>query len=231
MSDEYKQYMRDEWAHEKRGCQPLFEKLCLEGAQAGLSWATILAKREGYRKAFHNFDISRCAAMTQADVEKLLAAESATIVRHRGKIESIIHNANCVQALIAERAAAGEPAAHGQFDAFLWSFVGGAPVLNDWADAKAIPSESAVANELSRALKARGFKFVGPKICYSLMQSCGLVIDHPKDTAEWAAAKQRLEARKAKGGGDPPPRPTAGKAVKRRVVADAGEKKAPRRRK
>ena len=197
MSDEYKLYMKNEWAHEKRGDVPLFEKLSLEGAQAGLSWATILAKREGYRKAFHKFDIDKCAAMSAADIARLLDAESATIVRHRGKIEAVVHNAKCVQALIAEAEGRGTAAPHGHFDAFLWSFVGGVPQLNAWPDARSIPSESDTAHALSTALKARGFKFVGPKICYSLMQSCGLIIDHPKGTPEWEAARQRLAVRAA----------------------------------
>ena len=195
MSDEYKRYMRDEWAQEKRGDVPLFEKLCLEGAQAGLSWATILAKREGYRTAFHEFDISKCAAMTAKDVDRLLSAESATIVRHRGKVESVVHNAKCAQKLIAEMEAQGKVSEHGHLDSFLWSFVDGTPVLNEWADAKSIPSESPVADVMSKELKARGLKFVGPKICYSLMQSCGLIIDHPKGTPEWEASRQRLEGR------------------------------------
>ncbi len=201
MSDEYKRYMADEWAHEKRGDRPLFEKLSLEGAQAGLSWATILAKREGYRAAFHGFDIAKCASMTSKDVDALLSSSEATIVRHRGKIESVIENAKCVQALVAEAEASKAKAEHGHFDAFLWSHVDGTPRLNEWADAKAIPSESEAANELSKALKARGFKFVGPKICYSLMQSCGLVVDHPKGTPEWEAARARLEGRSTSGGG------------------------------
>ena len=201
MSDEYKTYMANEWAHEKRGDKPLFEKMCLEGAQAGLSWATILAKREGYRKAFHGFDIKKCAAMTSKDVDKLLATPDATIVRHRGKILSVINNAKCVQALIAEAVASKAKAEHGHFDAFLWSYVDGVPQLNAWPDAKAIPSESETADALSKELKKRGFQFVGPKICYSLMQSCGLIIDHPKGTPEWKAAKERLAGRKKEGGG------------------------------
>ena len=197
MSDEYKAYMRDEWGHEKRGDRALFEKLSLEGAQAGLSWATILSKREGYRAAFHNFDIAKVARMTATDVDCLISADAARIVRHRGKIESVIHNARCVQELItdASRTHTGPVPPHGHFDAFLWSFVGGKPILNGWEDASAIPSESAVADQLSAALKARGFKFVGPKICYSLLQSCGLVIDHPKGTPEFNAAKARLADR------------------------------------
>ena len=173
-----------------------------QGAQAGLSWATILAKREAYRSAFHGFDIDKCAAMSAADVNRLLTVETATIVRHRGKIESVVNNARCVQALIAE--APGPRPPHGHFDDFLWSFVGGAPRLHAWTSAKEIPSESQDGHELSKALKARGFQFVGPKICYSLMQSCGLVIDHPKGTPEWEAARRRLAA-----SSEPPPPPSA----------------------
>lgn len=203
MSEEYKAYMADEWGHEKRGDQPLFEKLSLEGAQAGLSWSTILAKREGYRKAFHGFNISKCAKMTSADVDRLLSAESASIIRHRGKIESVIHNAKCVESLIAQAKADGVPTPpHGHFDALLWKFVGGVPKVNAWPSASAIPSESPEASEMSKELKALGFKFVGPKCCYSLMQSCGLVVDHPKGTPEWEAARLRLATKlKAAEGG------------------------------
>jgi DNA-3-methyladenine glycosylase I len=119
-------------------------------------------------------------------------------VRHRGKIEAVVHNARCIQQLIAD--AAGPRPAGGHFDAYLWSFVGGVPQLNEWVDAKAIPCESEVAHAMSSALKGRGFKFVGPKTCYSLMQSCGLVIDHPKGTVEWEAARRRLQGREAEGG-------------------------------
>ena len=197
MSEEYQAYMANEWGHEKRGDQPLFEKLSLEGAQAGLSWSTILAKREGYRSAFHNFDIRKCARMTGKDVDRLLSEESARIVRHRGKIESVIHNAQRIEALAAQAQADGVPTPpHGHFDALLWRFVGGAPKLNAWPSSSAIPSESAEATAMSKALKALGFKFVGPKCCYSLMQSCGLIIDHPKGTPEWEAARARLVGNK-----------------------------------
>lgn len=161
MSEEYKRYMTEEWAQEKHGDVPLFEKLCLESAQAGLSWATILAKREGYRQAFHKFDIDKCAAMTAADVQRLLDSPDARIVRNRAKIEAVVHNAKCVQALCAE-ARGGPKPTHGHLDDFLWSFVGHSPQLNAWPDSKSIPCESELAHEMSKALKAKGFKFVGP---------------------------------------------------------------------
>lgn len=193
MSEEYQRYMAEEWGYEKRGDQPLFEKLCLEGAQAGLSWATILAKRDNYRNVFHGFDIERCAAMTDAELSAILEGASG-VVRHRGKIASVRHNAQCVLDLIAEHADEPPPP-HGWFDDFLWSFVDGTPVLNEWPGLAGMPSETEASRHMAAELKRRGFKFVGPTICYSLMQSCGLVIDHPKDTPEWRAAKLRLTER------------------------------------
>jgi DNA-3-methyladenine glycosylase I len=242
MSPSYKTYMANEWGHPKRGDVPLFEKLCLEGAQAGLSWATILSKREAYRKAFAGFDIAACAAMTDKDIERLVSGDGssgvASIVRHRGKIAAVAKNAQCVQALIAEAEAHGQDAPHGHFDAFLWSFVGGAPVLNAWPNAKSIPSESAVSITMSKALKERGFAFVGPKTCYSLMQSCGLIVDHPKGTPEWQAAKARLElaakevakpakpAKRARGeGGTAAPAATSRRAATATVSVSQGKPK------
>ena len=200
MSEDYKRYMRDEWGHPKRGDVSLFEKLSLEGAQAGLSWALILSKREAYRTAFAGFDIAACAAMTGADVDRLVGGDgssggTSSIVRHRGKIQSVVDNARCVQELIDEAARDGRTAPpYGHFDAYLWSFVGGRPQLNEWVHAGEIPTESEVSRAMSKALKARGFRFVGPKTCYSLMQSCGLIVDHPVGTPEWSAAKKRIEA-------------------------------------
>ena len=201
MSEEYKRYMREEWGMEKRGDVPLFEKLSLEGAQAGLSWATILTKREAYRAAFHGFDIKACAAMGDVDADALCAASGSgagCIVRHRGKIASVANNAQCVLRLAGEAEQRGEARPpHGTLDALLWGFVNGVPQLNAWAGAKQIPTDTETSHEMSRALKKLGFSFVGPKICYSLMQSCGLVIDHPKGSREWEAARRRLEQRGA----------------------------------
>ena len=201
MSAEYKRYMANEWGWPKRGESALFEKMCLEGPQAGLSWATILAKREAYRAAFHNFEVEALAAMGDADVERLLAGSggSGDIVRHRGKVSSVFRNARCVLALRAEFAArpsGSQPAwaTHGALDEFLWSFVDGSPRLNRWGSRSEIHSKSSDADAMSRELKRRGFSFVGPTMCYSLMQSCGLVIDHPRGTPEWEAARRRVEA-------------------------------------
>ena len=192
MSAEYKHYMQTEWGFPKRGDRPLFEKLSLEGAQAGLSWATILAKREAYRRAFHGFDLERCAAMTDAEIERLLTDGTTgrdAIVKNRAKVVSVRTNARAILRLIAD--AEGPTPPHGHFDAFLWSFVGGTPVINAWPSFADIPSESEVGNAMAKALKAKGFAFVGPKCCYSLMQSCGLVVDHPAGTPEHAAALKR----------------------------------------
>ena len=201
MSEEYKRYMREEWGMEKRGDCPLFEKLSLEGAQAGLSWATILTKREAYRVAFHGFEIKACAAMCDADADALCAASGSgagSIVRHRGKVASVANNARCVLRLAEEAERRGEARPpHGHLDALLWGFVDGAPQLNSWAGAKQIPTDTETSREMSRTLKKLGFSFVGPKICYSLMQSCGLVVDHPKGSREWEAARRRLDQRGA----------------------------------
>ena len=191
--------MREEWGFEKRGDRPLFEKLCLEGAQAGLSWATILKKREAYRKAFHNFDIERCAAMSAAELRRLLEDTSLSgadaIVRNRAKVESVVSNAKAVLALRREGYGGSAAATHGSFDAFLWDFVGGQPRLHTRRADEPCPSKDATSEAMSAALKARGFRFVGPTICYSLMQSCGLIVDHPAGTPEWETAKRRLAAR------------------------------------
>jgi DNA-3-methyladenine glycosylase I len=141
----------------------LFEMLVLEGAQAGLSWSTILRKREGYRRAFAGFDVEKVARFGNRDVERLLA--DVSIVRNRAKIESAIGNARAALEL-------GGLAEH------LWSFVGGEPVVNSWRTLAEIPAETEESKAMSRDLKRRGFRFVGPTICYAFMQSTGMVNDH-----------------------------------------------------
>ena len=187
--------MCNEWGHERRDDVHLFEKLSLEGAQAGLSWKTILTKREAYRKTFHNFDVDRVAKMKESDIEKILATEGSgpdVIVRHRGKIESVINNAKCIQQMRK-----GELEESGQsFGEWLWSFVeDGKPILNSWESLSDMPSKTDESEAMSKALRKRGFRFVGPTTCYSMMQSCGFVIDHPTNTAEWVSAKALLEKR------------------------------------
>ena len=141
--------------------------LCLEGQQAGLSWITVLKKRENYRRAFHGFDPQRVAAMTEQDVENLL--QDSGIIRHRGKIEAIITNAKAYLAMEA----AGE-----NFVTFIWDFVGGRPQLNRWQALNQVPAKTEQSDAMSKALKKRGFKFIGSTVCYAFMQASGLVNDH-----------------------------------------------------
>lgn len=145
----------------------LFEFLVLESAQAGLSWRTILGKREGYRRAFADFEIAAVARFGEEDVERLLADER--IVRHRGKIESAIRNA---------RAALEVRAQEGSLDAWLWSFVDGETVRNRWRTMEEVPASTERSEAMARALRERGFRFLGPTTCYALMQAVGMVDDH-----------------------------------------------------
>jgi DNA-3-methyladenine glycosylase I len=160
----------EEWGVPSHDDRHLFELLVLEGAQAGLSWSTILNKREGYRRAFADFDARRVAAFTSDDVERLL--NDAGIVRNRLKIESAISNAQAVLRVQEE---------FESFAAYLWDQVEGAPIRGLWRTLDEIPAETAESRALSKDLKRRGFRFVGPTICYAFMQSVGLVNDHTLD--------------------------------------------------
>jgi DNA-3-methyladenine glycosylase I len=160
----YVAYHDEEWGVPLHGERELFELLTLEGAQAGLSWATILRKREGYRAAFQGFEPERVARFTPADVERLLADPG--IVRNRLKVESTVANARAVLEL------------DGGLDELLWSFVGGSPKVNSWQTLAELPAETAESKAMSKELKRRGFRFVGPTVCYAFMQSAGLVNDH-----------------------------------------------------
>lgn len=144
-----------------------FEFLILEGAQAGLSWSTILRKREGYRLAFADFDPARVARFTPAREAKLLLDPG--IVRHRQKIASCVTNARAFLAVQKE---------FGSFDAYIWGFVGGQPIVGDWSALGQLPARTPESDALSKDLKRRGFKFVGSTICYAFMQATGLVNDH-----------------------------------------------------
>ncbi|MEO5965428.1 MAG: DNA-3-methyladenine glycosylase I [Candidatus Limnocylindrales bacterium] len=163
----YRAYHDTEWGVPVRDERHLFELLVLEGAQAGLSWATILHKRNGYRRAFAGFDVAAVAAFDEADMARLLADPG--IVRNRAKVAAAIGNA---QATLALYDAGTTLVDH------LWSFVDGTPVRNGWSGMGTIPSETPVSVAMSRDLRQRGFRFVGPTICYALMQSAGLVNDH-----------------------------------------------------
>jgi DNA-3-methyladenine glycosylase I len=160
-------YHDNDWGVPTHDDAALFELLTLEGAQAGLSWRTILNKREGYRSAFAGFDVERVAAYTEADVDRLLG--DAAIVRHRGKIESTIANARSIQRVQLE---------FGSFDAYVWAFVNGTPIIGEYHHLAELPAVTAESTALSKDLKRRGFRFVGPTTVYAFMQAAGLVDDH-----------------------------------------------------
>jgi DNA-3-methyladenine glycosylase I len=171
----YRAYHDLEWGVPVRDERHLFELLILEGAQAGLSWSTILHKREGYRRAFAGFDPDAVARFGDADVARLLADPG--IVRNRAKVSAAIGNA---RATLALHAAGSSLTDH------LWSFVAGTPVVNRYPSLAAIPAATDASRAMSRDLRARGFRFVGPTICYALMQSAGLVNDHETGCVRWA---------------------------------------------
>ena len=160
-------YHDEEWGVPTHDDQVLFEFLLLEGAQAGLSWSTILAKREGYRRAFADFDPARVARFTVKRVERLLA--NPAIVRNRLKVESTVTNARAFLAVQEEFAS---------FDAYVWAFVDGTPVQNRRTALAELPATTAVSDALSKDLKRRGFRFVGSTIIYAFMQATGMVNDH-----------------------------------------------------
>ncbi len=160
-------YHDAEWGVPQHDDRALFELMTLEGAQAGLSWRTVLVRREAYWSAYHGFDIGRVVAMEDADLEALLA--DSPLIRNRLKIFSVRENA---------RAAAEAIAAHGSFDRYLWGFVGGQPIRNRWADRSQVPATTPVSDAMSKALKKAGFRFVGSTICYAFMQASGMVDDH-----------------------------------------------------
>jgi DNA-3-methyladenine glycosylase I len=163
----YLAYHDEEWGVPVHDDRRLFEMLVLEGAQAGLSWSTILNKREGYRRAFAGFDPAKVARFDAGKVERLLADPS--IVRNRLKVESAVMNAKAVLRVQEEE---------GSLDSYLWSFVDGVPKVNRIRTLGDIPAETPESQAMSKELKRRGFRFVGPTICYAFMQACGLVNDH-----------------------------------------------------
>jgi DNA-3-methyladenine glycosylase I len=166
----YVTYHDHEWGIPVHDDQLLFEMLILEGAQAGLSWETVLKRREGYRKAFKNFDPKKVAKMTDAELEALLLDEA--IIRNRLKVYSARTNAQTFLAIQKE---------FGSFDAYLWRFVNGKPIVNRPKNAHAIPDRTKESDALSKDLKKRGMSFVGSTIMYAFMQAVGLVNDHVKD--------------------------------------------------
>ncbi len=171
-------YHDTEWGVPVHNDRALFEMLILEGAQAGLSWITILKKRENYRKAFANFHAEKIARYGPREVARLLADPG--IVRNRLKIAATIQNAKALLALQQETT----------FDAYLWSFVGGSPKQNEWETMAQVPARTAESDALSRDLLQRGFKFVGSTICYAFMQATGMVNDHLLDCPCHAALRR-----------------------------------------
>ena len=166
----YIRYHDEEWGVPVHSDQKLFEFLILEGAQAGLSWSTILKKRENYREAFAGFDPDKIARFDDEKAEELL--QNPGIVRNRLKVESAIRNARSVVEIQDE---------FGSLDAFLWQFVGGDPIQNEWKRLKDVPAETDESKRMSKELKRRGLNFVGPTICYAFMQAVGMVNDHTID--------------------------------------------------
>jgi DNA-3-methyladenine glycosylase I len=162
----YAAYHDDEWGVPSHDERHLFEMLVLEGAQAGLSWSTILRKREGYREAFAGFDAAAVAGFGERDVERLM--QNPEIVRNRAKIEATIANARATLEIEG-------------LDSLLWSFVGGDALQNSWSSVAEIPAETEESKAMSKELKRLGFRFVGPTICYAFMQAVGMVNDHTVD--------------------------------------------------
>jgi DNA-3-methyladenine glycosylase I len=180
-------YHDEEWGVPVHDDRKLFEFLVLEGAQAGLSWRTVLRKRENYRRAFHGFDPERVARYGRSDVTRLLSDPG--IIRNRAKVESAISNGRLVLDVRAE---------FGSFDAYLWRFPGGKPIVNRFRTLSELPSTSAESVAMSRDLATRGFRFVGPTICYAFMQAVGMVNDHLAHCFRHAAVEKEGMRRRRK---------------------------------
>ncbi|RKS85069.1 DNA-3-methyladenine glycosylase I [Orbus hercynius] len=163
----YIDYHDNEWGKPQHNSLKLFEKICLEGQQAGLSWITILKKREEYRRCFFDFDPNKIVAMNDSDIEALM--QNSGLIRNRLKLNAIVKNAAAYLAMQAQ----GD-----DFASFIWSFVAGQTVVNHYSKLSDVPVMTAISDSLSKALKKRGFTFVGSTICYAFMQSMGLVNDH-----------------------------------------------------
>jgi len=182
-------YHDREWGVPEHRDRALFELLTLEGAQAGLSWSTILNKRDAYREAFVNFDPAQVARFSAARVQRLLS--NPGIVRNRLKIESTVTNARAFLRIAGEE---------GSFDRYVWSFVGGRPVINRRSGHGDIPAKTAESDALSKDLKKRGFRFVGSTICYAFMQATGMVNDHVVDCFRYPELSDELAGREANAG-------------------------------
>lgn len=177
-SELYQAYHDKEWGVPLHDERALFEFLILEGAQAGLSWITVLKKREAYRAAFDHFDAERVASYDEHKIALLL--QNSAIVRNRLKVQSAVTNAQNFLAVQDE---------FGSFDAFIWRFVAGVPQQNNWRSLAEVPASTATSDAMSKELKRRGFKFVGSTICYAFMQATGMVNDHTTDCFRHAEIK------------------------------------------
>ncbi|MBZ9536298.1 DNA-3-methyladenine glycosylase I [Cytobacillus oceanisediminis] len=166
-SDLMREYHDKEWCVPSNNDQYLFEMLVLEGAQAGLSWSIVLKKREAYRKAFHHFDLKYCANLTEIEMENIRT--NTEVVKHLLKIKSVKSNAIAIMEIQRE---------YGSFAKFLWSYVDGKPIISNWQYDSQIPAETDLSKKVSKDLKKRGFKFVGPVTIYSYLQAIGVVNDH-----------------------------------------------------
>lgn len=175
----YTAYHDNEWGVPLHDDRLLFEFLVLEGAQAGLSWLTILKKRAHYRKAFHNFDFHRMAVFTDQDIARLLT--DTTIVRNRLKLSSAVKNARAVLNILDQ---------YESLDTYLWRYVDGIPIQNEWKATSEIPAHTKLSSQMSKDLKKQGFSFVGPTICYSFMQATGMVNDHVTDCFRYDQIRQ-----------------------------------------
>lgn len=166
-AEDYIHYHDTEWGVPCHDDKKQFEFLILEAAQAGLSWLTVLRKRDGYRKAFANFDVHQVAKFSEEDIQQLIT--NPAIIRNKLKISAAVNNARLFLEVQKE---------YGTFSRYIWGFVGGKPIVNHWKEMSEVPATSAESDALSKDLKKRGFKFVGSTIMYAHMQACGLVNDH-----------------------------------------------------
>lgn len=175
---EFINYHDEEWGVPVHDDRHLFEMLILEGAQAGLNWLTVLKKREGYRSAFDNFDAKKIVQYDDKKIAELVI--NPAIIRHKLKINSVIKNAKGFLKIQEES---------GSFDKFIWQFVNGQPIINEFADRDSVPTKTDASDAMSKALKKRGFSFVGSTICYAYMQGVGMVNDHTTSCYRWAELK------------------------------------------
>ncbi|GGI39417.1 DNA-3-methyladenine glycosylase I [Mammaliicoccus stepanovicii] len=166
-SDLMKLYHQNEWCRISKDDRYIFEMLSLEGAQAGLSWETVIQKRAAYQEAFHGFDIEKCATLTDEEIESI--KENYKVIKHIGKLKSVRNNALIVKQIQDE---------YGSFSNFIWAYVEDEPIINEWKSENEMPAETDLSIKVSKDFKKLGLKFVGPKIIYSFLQSIGIIDDH-----------------------------------------------------